>query len=514
MNYGTASDVQQRRSSLPNVTRSASLRRRRNQQYLQQHCRHPHSYTYRVLNSSKIKWFNRILALVIVANIIADVLITVPSVQKVYQSRFDLFETASSLFFITEYTTRFVVAGERPKYAGFFGHVRFATSIPSLIDVISFAPWLIEKAVWLSGMGYKFPATGFMRIFRMLRILKTERFVGSVDAISRVVYMNSSILMVAVMMALMLLLLTSSMLYYANRSSGDPQFESIPACLYAAILMLTGQGEPDGDLTEVTKFLCAFTAIFSVAMVAIPASMLTFGFEIEATRLAKKRREARLKRKARIELDDPAIASTSDSESDDAALIRRAQRRRRRKVAFQRKQSRTLDNYVDILRRLPCGCRCCCFEKQGRDRKVNLEETENYDTSLLQRSSHFRATPSATTQGQLSTPPPLFLEELDSSEAEYEELVLGKTEADAYDEVKNEIMAKQREKQQANTLPFQKRRQNVSVTPLLDVNANDDDHPPPLDIELPSTSNDTPVAAYTTPTSLRTIDKLVRGDGP
>ena len=43
--------------------------------------------------------------------------------------------------------------------------------------------------------------------------------------------------------------------------------------MYLSILMLTGQGEPDGELTTLLKSLCAFTAIFSVAMVAIPASM-------------------------------------------------------------------------------------------------------------------------------------------------------------------------------------------------------------------------------------------------
>mgnify|MGYP004052913361 CR=1 FL=1 len=65
--------------------------------------------------------------------------------------------------------------------------------------------------------------------------------------------------------------------------------------MYLSILMLTGQGEPDGELTTLLKSLCAFTAIFSVAMVAIPASMLTFGFEIEAQRLVLKRRERRLR---------------------------------------------------------------------------------------------------------------------------------------------------------------------------------------------------------------------------
>ena len=99
--------------------------------------------------------------------------------------------------------------------------------------------------------------------------------------------------------------------------------------MYLSILMLTGQGEPDGELTTLLKSLCAFTAIFSVAMVAIPASMLTFGFEIEAQRLVLKRRERRLRRRIRAErLENHWIESCSDSEDGDAHFLQRQRQSR------------------------------------------------------------------------------------------------------------------------------------------------------------------------------------------
>ena len=101
--------------------------------------------------------------------------------------------------------------------------------------------------------------------------------------------------------------------------------------MYLSILMLTGQGEPDGELTTLLKSLCAFTAIFSVAMVAIPASMLTFGFEIEAQRLVLKRRERRLRRRIRAErLENHWIESCSDSEDGDARFLARERQRQSR----------------------------------------------------------------------------------------------------------------------------------------------------------------------------------------
>ena len=103
--------------------------------------------------------------------------------------------------------------------------------------------------------------------------------------------------------------------------------------MYLSILMLTGQGEPDGELTTLLKSLCAFTAIFSVAMVAIPASMLTFGFEIEAQRLVLKRRERRLRRRIRAErLENHWIESCSDSEDGDAHFLARERQRREKRL--------------------------------------------------------------------------------------------------------------------------------------------------------------------------------------
>ena len=111
----------------------------------------------------------------------------------------------------------------------------------------------------------------------------------------------------------MLVLFTSSLLYYSGK--GAEGFESIPATMYLSILMLTGQGEPDGELTTLLKSLRASicVAIFSVAMVAIPASMLTFGFEIEAQRLVLKRRERRLRRHPRRATREPLdrVAATA-----------------------------------------------------------------------------------------------------------------------------------------------------------------------------------------------------------
>merc|ERR1719482_1814021 len=82
------------------------------------------------------------------------------------------------------------------------------------------------------------------------------------------------------------MLLGCSIGLYYLRPAYDPKddFSSILACMYLAILMLTGQGEPDGVMPWYTRIIVSVTALFAIAQFAIPASMLTWGFENEAER--------------------------------------------------------------------------------------------------------------------------------------------------------------------------------------------------------------------------------------
>lgn len=64
-------------------------------------------------------------------------------------------------------------------------------------------------------------------------------------------------------------------------------FKSIGSTMYISTLMLTGQGGPDGNLPWYTKGVVLMTGVVSIGMFAIPASMLTWGFEAEAERVAR-----------------------------------------------------------------------------------------------------------------------------------------------------------------------------------------------------------------------------------
>ena len=92
-------------------------------------------------------------------------------------------------------------------------------------------------------------------------------------------------------------------------------FESIAKTMVLSTLMLTGQGGQSGDLQWYTQCVVLLTGVFSVAMFAIPASMLTWGFEAEAERLgAKAKKRAMAKRRGEVYISETSSSSSNSSD--------------------------------------------------------------------------------------------------------------------------------------------------------------------------------------------------------
>ena len=132
------------------------------------------------------------------------------------------------------------------------------------------------------------PTLTYLRIFRLFRITRTSSYSKAMDAVVRVFYFNQEIMIVAGLLGLYLVLFTSIAMYYLRPRGDDVKmvedaadFESIGSTMVLSLLMLTGQGGPSGELPWYTQIVVLMTGMFSVAMFAIPASMLTWGFEAE-----------------------------------------------------------------------------------------------------------------------------------------------------------------------------------------------------------------------------------------
>jgi hypothetical protein len=324
-----------------------------------------HTIAYRLLSGRSKKpqfvAFTRFLATLIVINVVAFVLHSYPSLRadtSPTEPYFSALEAFSSTVFGLEYAARLWTAPEARCYRLQEGHrspsrtrLHYAFTVRAMVDLVSWLPFFVK--VCFGGAHWRsLGSFAWIRIFRLFRVLKLKASAQACSTLYRIWWYNSEILAMALFIGVLLLMLTSTFLWYLQ-PPGDPtdDFSSIPSTMYLCILMLTGQGIPDGILPWYTKVVVVFTALFSVPVfgkshpsspvdpltrvhcAVIPASMLTWGFEAEAARLMQKKRELRrrlqadAKRRATAGPDglagsvttaareEQACASSSESES-------------------------------------------------------------------------------------------------------------------------------------------------------------------------------------------------------
>ena len=287
-----------------------------------------HSFWYSLVSShshrTEVVAFRHAIATVIVLNVVCFIIQTDKATDRKYTHLFSIIEAVSSWIFFGEYLLRLCTIHENKRYyhlTNCSARVEFFRSFSSLVDLVSFLPYFLEFVV-----PFDLPNLQCVRVIRLFRLFKSNSVMSSVDVIARVLYFNSEILCVAFMIDAILILLTSTILYYMAPPPDTPgvedDFESIPATMYLSVMMLTGQGQPSGQLPWYTKVIVVATAVLATAQFAIPASMLTWGFEQEAERRLQRNHELQRKQRDQLLKGDPTwndaaeVSSSSTSESE------------------------------------------------------------------------------------------------------------------------------------------------------------------------------------------------------
>lgn len=287
-----------------------------------------HSALYSMLSPHSHRATAIIFRLVIAVLVVISILILLAEsderIDKVFEWQFDTFEAVASWIFLIEYCLRLYVAPQRNRYRNIKAgqaRLRWMFSFESIIDLAAIVPYFVEvvaNQIW-PGDEMQLPSLTWLRVFRLFRLLKVSFISESLDVFARVLYYNSEILLVSLILCLVLVLLLSVLLFaVAPKDDNSADYSSILACMYLAVMMLTGQGQPEGTMPWYTKIVVCITCIFAVGLFAIQASMLTWGFENEAERRIKKNfRIQKDKVKSILDGMDPNIDEGSSSSEDE-----------------------------------------------------------------------------------------------------------------------------------------------------------------------------------------------------
>lgn len=223
-----------------------------------------------------------IIALIVI-NVVAVVLGTVPALYDEYARYFEFIEIASIIVFSIEYVLRVWVALENEDYnRPVLGRLRYMVTPGALIDLVAILPFFLPMVA--SGLDLR--GIRAVRIFRLFRLMKIGRYSTSVTLLGGVLRDKKEQIGLALTAVLVILVFASSAMYFIERSAQPDHFSSIPQAMWWGIITLTTVGY--GGVYPVTtlgQIVGGVISLLGIGLFALPAGILASGFE---TALEKK----------------------------------------------------------------------------------------------------------------------------------------------------------------------------------------------------------------------------------
>lgn len=222
------------------------------------------------------------MIVLILANVAAVALETVPSLWARYGGFFRWFDTISVAIFTVEYGLRVWASAENASEKGGTAlqkRLRYITSPLAIIDLLAILPFYLGALTTLD--------LRVLRLFRLLRLLKLIRYSPALASLERVLYNERRALSAAFLIMTGILFFSATIAHLLEQEAQPEAFGSIPASLWWAMATLTTVGF--GDVVPVTdggKLLGAFVMLIGFAFYAVPIGIIASGFSDEVHRRA------------------------------------------------------------------------------------------------------------------------------------------------------------------------------------------------------------------------------------
>ncbi len=220
------------------------------------------------------EYFDTFIVVWVVISVIAVILESVESIHFILNLEFIILDSVAVAIFTTEYLLRIYSVVEEPGMKGAFaGRLRFARSGSALVDLLAILPFFLEVLL------HHLFDLRFLRVFRMMRLLKLSRYTGATKTLVIVMKREWPVLMASAFIMLLLVVLTASLGYLFEHEAQPDKFENIPQSIYWAVVTLASVGY--GDISPVTpagRTMTIILALLGIGIFAIPAALLSSAF--------------------------------------------------------------------------------------------------------------------------------------------------------------------------------------------------------------------------------------------
>jgi voltage-gated potassium channel len=214
-----------------------------------------------------------LLALIVV-NVIAVPLNTVPELSARHARLFFAVEVVSVVIFTVEYLLRLWVAAEPAgddRAEALRLRLGYARSLNGIVDLVAIVPF------WI---GFFLAADlRAILVFRIFRFLKFARYSVGIRSLFDAVYQERRPLAGCLLIFLGTALLAASLMYLAEREAQPDKFGTIPHAMWWAVATLGTVGY--GDVVPVTwigRTINSVAIICAIVMIALPVGIIATAF--------------------------------------------------------------------------------------------------------------------------------------------------------------------------------------------------------------------------------------------
>lgn len=177
----------------------------------------------------------------------------------------------TTVLFIIDYVLRLITADYKLNRKNISSFIRYPFTLWAIIDFISILPTLTAL-----NSGFKLLRLfRIFRTFRVFRIFKAFRYSKSISIITKVINKSKNPLLAVCTLAIGYILISALVIFNVEADSFDTFFDAI----YWATVSLTTVGY--GDIYSVTtagRMITMISSILGIAVVALPASIITAGY--------------------------------------------------------------------------------------------------------------------------------------------------------------------------------------------------------------------------------------------
>jgi voltage-gated potassium channel len=222
--------------------------------------------------------FARLIIAIVVIDVLAMILASVPELDARFGRLFTVVEVAAVVAFALEYLARIWSVAGHSLHAMTPARARFEYAVSSLgiVDLMAFLPAAVAMTVG---------ERSTLVLFGMLPFLKLVRYSPALRSLLAALYAERRTLLGCVVILAGVVLLFASLLYAIEHDVQPEKFGTIPHAMWWAVVTLGTVGY--GDVVPITplgKAVAAFAVIGSFVMIALPVAIIATAFADEVRR--------------------------------------------------------------------------------------------------------------------------------------------------------------------------------------------------------------------------------------